>query len=135
MPDDFDWDGNQIWIAPNCDTVAEGVLFETGHLDTSNALEAPSLMETLQLRSAPDVPEPDNSVYGFVDHLMSLEGFDSAEGIALRVMQEANALCADIPMENWPEPLNEWFESFVERIQPWVSDNLGGIGFDPEDDV
>jgi hypothetical protein len=132
VPEDFDWDSNMFWISPDCDTVVEGYLFETASWqDSLNAIEAPTLMETLAAETYPGMDPPDNTVYGFIDYIMTYEGYDSAEGVALRVVQEANALCADVPMDNWPEELSEWFASFVERIGPWVDNNLGEIGFEP----
>ena len=125
VPDDFGWETNEFWISPDCDTVVEGWLFETNSWQEwgeVSALEAPTLRETLAIA-------PDNSVYGFIDYIMTYESFGSPEEVALRIMQETNALCADIPVHNWSLEVSEWFNDFVERIRPWVEENIGAIEF------
>jgi hypothetical protein len=128
FPEDWDFDSNGFWISPDCDYVLEGWYFETySWQKTISAIEASTLYGTLQ-------EAPDNSVYGYLAYLINEEGVDTPPQLAIRVMQEASPMCvevfADQDLEDWPPGLAEWFESFVERITPWVVEETG-IPFEP----
>jgi hypothetical protein len=125
------FEDNSLWVSPDCETVMEGRLFEAystgavlradgtiGQGKTVSSIPEPTLVDTL-------AAAPDNGVYGFAAYLIEHEGFTDPEEIALRVLIEANALCADIPPEQWPQGLEDWFFSLVERIEPWVADETG----------
>jgi len=121
------WDatGNGFWISPDCDLVLEGEQFEPASrgVKTIWAESEPTLAETLA--------KPGNSVYGFVDYLKDYRGFQTAEEIAIEIMREANPLCADVFPDQAPAALQDWFDSFVERISEWVYVTTIGE-FDPE---
>jgi hypothetical protein len=128
IPDWFDQNGNSFWVDPECRFVLEGDAFETmSKGQPVSAVAEPTLAETL---AAPGSGGPKyNSVYGFIDYLIDYEGFDTPEEITLRVLQEGNALCADIPPAQRSQGLAFWFNSFRDRITPYVYDTLGGINF------
>jgi hypothetical protein len=136
IPEDWDFDSNQFWISPDCETVLEGWHFETyGYGVGVNAIEAPTLVDALAQRSAPDVEKPDNSVYGYLSYLTDVEGLEILPpDFAMRVMFETNPLCADAyadqDMEDWPPGLMEWFDSFVERTTEPIEEATG-ILFEP----
>jgi hypothetical protein len=117
--------GNGFFISPDCDFILEGKLFEPGaNASYVSAISQPTLSETL-------AESPDNSVYGYIDYLVDFEGYQGAEEIALQVMREGNSLCADVPIDQWPPALAAWFDSFVDRIEPWVYGATIGE-FDPD---
>jgi hypothetical protein len=115
-PDGWDPAGNLLYIAPDCDLVLEGERFEPRSAGAFNitAIEEATLVDTLAI--------PGNSVYGYIDWLMANSPATSTEAIALQIMREANALCADLPEASWPPALAQWFASFVDRIRPWVEE-------------
>lgn len=135
IPDWFDADGNSFWVDPDCRFVLEGDAFEPlskgretrSNPDGSvNAASEPTLAETLSYR---DGVIAVNSVYGFVDYLIDYEGMDNPDEIALRVLQEGNALCADIPAAQRSEGIRFWLADFSDRISQWVYESVGGIPF------
>lgn len=128
IPDWFNQDGNSFWVDPECRFVLEGDWFETRSKGWPiSAVSEPTLAETL---AAPASGGPQwNSVYGFVDYLIDYEGYETPDAIALRVLQDANPLCADIPPAQRSQGLAFWFKSFRDRIAPYVYDSIGGINF------
>lgn len=111
LPTWFDPAGNDFWISPDCSYVAEGALFLPF---TANVLaeQQPSLAETLGVERN----GRKNTVWGFIDFLIEVDGYTAAPAITYRILQEANALCGDLPYEQWPAGLKAWAEDFEKRI-------------------
>lgn len=127
LPDGFDFGSNKIWISPGCDVVLEGELFEPGGSFAIAELEAPTLAQALELRTAPDLATPDNSVYGFLAYLIDQGIATTPSALASRVLAEASPGCAGDP-STWSPVITAWHADFSQRIASWVSETVGAIG-------
>lgn len=113
---------NWIWVSKDCKMVVEGPYFEPITLDLDLDEEvASTLQKTLSI-------SPTNSVYGYIDYLLSNNTLDSLE-VTERVAKQMGC-----PI-NWTkdEPndgIDRWMWDFLERINEYVAEN-GGIYFDP----
>lgn len=130
VPAGWRWQGNQLWVSPNCDAVAEGGGFAPAD-KTIAALEATTLAASMQLKSAPDLAHPDNSVYGFLTYLIEQEGITHAGTLATRVLDEAAPHCKPntlLPLLAYPPVLQAWHADFTQRISQRVDEIAKGIG-------
>lgn len=116
----FPWDGNALWISPDCDVVFEAEGFWNDGVNVA-AIEAPTLGAVLA--------EPGNSVAGYVDFLINEQGFTDPVDIAAQILREASPLCADVDPDQWGRGLIAWYNDLVERLIPYVERELGGIPF------
>lgn len=131
VPADFDWNSNDLYLSPECDTVAEALYFMPSGRWISEC-EADTLADTLD---HPECTTPPNAVYGFLAYLLDTEGLTDPIEIATRVMLEAQPggeFCIGMDPDTWPEPLALWWTSFVDRVTEYVEASINGIGFDPE---
>lgn len=138
-PPNFDWDGNQLWISPGCDAVAEGARF----MPISNRLSisdenTTTLESALALRSPPNAPASNklamNQVYGYIDYLIDTENYQQPEDIVARILSEVSPMCAGIDPTQWEQPLIDWYQSFSDRVAEYVESELTGIPFEPSND-
>lgn len=127
MPDGFDFTSNRIWISPACDVVLEGELFEPGESFSIVELEAPTLAQALELKSAPNLPRPDNSVYGYLVYLIDNGIATTPDALASRVLAQASPACSG-PPSTWSPVITAWHADFSKRIASWVAETVGAIG-------
>lgn len=139
VPANFDWDGNQLWISPSCDTVAEGARFMpiAGRMSISDE-NTPTLQAALALRSPPNAPASNkaamNQVYGFIDYLLDTEGYDQPEDVVARIFSDASPMCAAVDPTQWGPALVEWYQSFSDRAAEYVESEMTGIPFEPSNE-
>lgn len=139
VPANFDWDGNQLWISPDCETVAEGARFMpiANRMSISDE-NTPTLAAALALRSPPNAPASDkramNQVYGFIDYLLDTESYGQPEDVVARIFSEVSPMCAAVDPVQWGPALVEWYQSFSDRVAEYVEAELTGIGFDPSNE-
>jgi hypothetical protein len=115
-----DWDPLRgLWISPDCEVVVEAPGWYCG-LDTvngkkiplsfggnrCNAYEAESYVETMA--------QEDTGVAGYV--LFLINAGMQPEEIAYQILTEVSPFCADVPDSQWPQGLQSWYESFLERV-------------------
>lgn len=120
--EEFDYAGNGLFIDPDCQYAIEGNRFWPSAEFGLNAIEAPSLAQTLSI--------PDNSVVGFIDYLINVEGFQQPYDVAGRILAEAAPMCASLPDDQWGDGLFAWYGSLVERITRYMEETIdfGGEG-------
>ncbi len=110
---------NKVAAGPNCGAVIEGRFFEPASLNLPiDAIEPPVLDPSLQ--QTLDI-DPQNSVYGFIDYLINVEGINDAWEITEKIMAQVG--CPGEVLES------AWGTSLALRISPWV-ESAGGISFD-----
>jgi hypothetical protein len=106
--------------------IIEGPKFEPlslGSFDVS-AIEAPSLKATLDI--------PGNSVYGYIDYLMNVGGWNDTQAIAEQItieVYEMNVGPVDQAVEGTFMFFERWGANLAARISPYVVEH-GGIPFE-----
>jgi hypothetical protein len=115
----FDYDANGLWIDPECGFVLEGDHFwPESDAFVWESVEASSLDATLAVSRT-------NTVIGYLDYLTG-HGYSDPVEIAYMILGEAAPLCADVPAEEWGEPMRRWFTNFLDRVTHYIEtgDNL-----------
>ena len=143
LPSDFDFDGNGLWISPDCTGVIEGRRFRPDpNADWVSAIEPTEWSEYTpgqgQEVEAVQAVDPDNSIAGFVDWAMGNELPDpppafttwvnahmkaalrprasaTAIRITAEILTQISPVCVGMPdpEAQWGEGLLEWFEDFT----------------------
>lgn len=137
VPANFDWDGNQLWISPDCETVAEGARFMPIQNRMSISDEnTPTLAAALALRSPPGSTDRRsmNQVYGFIDYLLDTESYQQPEDVVARIFSEVSPMCAAVDPVQWGSALKDWYQSFSDRVAEYVESEMTGIEFNPSND-
>lgn len=138
VPASFNWDGNQLWISPNCDTVAEGSYFMPAY----PAWQAPdgggpTLEATLKKKTGPagsSDPRDLFQVYSFIDYLVNEQGYQQPEDVVAAIFSEVAPMCAAVDPVQWGSALVDWYTSFSERVAEYVESQLTGIDFEPSNE-
>lgn len=118
--DTFDWDGNGLYIDPNCELVAEGDLFWQGDEFAITAIPRPTLGQTLAIEG--------NSVAGYIDYMVDEEGEDDPIEVVWRILEEASPMCAAVEPEQWGEAMRVWFNDFLDRVADYMGEPVIPFG-------
>ncbi len=108
----FDWEGNGVWIPEDCWSVFIGKRFWT-----DMAMEAPTLAEALAI--------PGNSALGYADYLYS-QGVTDPKAMATLIIQQIAEHCAQWgEYDEWLPPIHD----FHEWLQRLIYEDVLGINF------
>lgn len=121
LPADFDYAGNGIFVDLNCEYVIEGNLFWPSGGGTIFAEPGETLEINTKLQGGK------NSVIGYIDHLVNVEGFsgDDPEGIAWTVLEAASPMCVSVDPSQWGAGLINWYENFLSRVIDYLEFGIG----------
>lgn len=110
--DDFDWDGNGLFIDPNCELVAEGDGFWPNAGEEYRSYGGETLEEALAIEG--------NQIIGYIDYMVEEEGEDDPIEVVWRILEEASPMCASVDPETWGLALKEWFNDFLDRVTDYM---------------
>lgn len=147
LPADFDFDGNGLWISPDCTAVIEGSAFRPkADDDWVNAIEPTEWGSYEPGREVEAVQAVDsaNSIAGFVDWVMGNQlpappafvawvtahledavrprASSTAIRIAAEVLRQVSPVCMEVPnpAEHWGDGLVVWLEDFLLWIDLYL---------------
>lgn len=136
VPDDFDWNGNHVYISEDCKTVAEPLKFlpipgsetilrwhyagefTTGDLPTALGVITPTYGD-------PQGPPTTGTAWGVAFDLVNNEGVEDPIEVASDIFRQAlemeDAECGNIAdSDTWPKALRDWWNSLSDRLNHWV---------------
>lgn len=143
LPTDFDFDGNGLWISPDCTGVIEGSKFRPNPTEDWISAIEPTEWSDYQPGNDQEVEavqqvDPGNSIAGFVDWAMNHDlpkapepftawvsahlkdalrpkASSTAIRLAAEILRQVSPVCMEIPnfAELWGDGLKFWLEDFL----------------------
>lgn len=115
--DQFDFDGTDLYIDPECQYVLEGARF----FDVDQILNAEDYAGAVAAES--------RYAEGFIKTLIPESQESDPIRIAQRVVQLYAPMCAEVDPSEWGPAMLAWYNDFLDRVITWIDWSTGEIPY------